>query len=128
MIVRMPSRLIDLIRWQRTAAAMPIGRASRKEMRQMKLRRGLTMLMMAFLLLGMGVQAAEARPPIRGCPPPFEGPLTFEQIIAKYPPPPEIPDPIAVLSRFDINEDRSLCVLDLPGGAFNAIDNVANVP
>jgi hypothetical protein len=94
----------------------------------MSLRRGLTMLMMAFLLLGMNVQAAGARPPTRGCPPAFEGPLTFEQIIAKYPPPPEIPDPIAVLSRFDINEDRLLCVLELPGDAINTIDNVANMP
>jgi hypothetical protein len=94
----------------------------------MKVRTTLALVMLTILLLGMGIRAAEAAPPSRSCPPSFDGPLTFEQIIAKYPPPPELEDPIAALARFDTNQDGSLCVLDLPGPPINSIDNVANAP
>jgi hypothetical protein len=104
------------------------GRARVRRMGQMNVRRALTVLMMVFLPLGMGVRAAGGSPPTRTCPPSFDGPLTFKQIVAKYPPPPHIPDPISLLARFDKNGDGSLCVLDLPGDPINAIDNVANVP
>lgn len=96
--------------------------------RYMKARRAFAALMMTFLVLGMGVRAAGAKPPIGTCPPAFDGPLTFEQIVATYPPPPGTPDPIAVLAGFDKNGDRSLCVLDVPGEGVNVIDNVARVP
>jgi hypothetical protein len=94
----------------------------------MKTRRAFAALMMTFLVVGTGVHAAGARPPIGNCPSAFDGPLTFEQIIATYPPPPGIPDPMAALAGFDKNGDRSLCVLDVPGDAVNVIDNVARVP
>jgi hypothetical protein len=92
----------------------------------MKTRRAFAALMMTFLVLGTGVRAAGAKPPIGTCPPSFDGPLTFEQIIAAYPP--GTPDPIAVLAGFDKNGDRSLCVLDVPGDGVNVIDNVVRVP
>ena len=94
----------------------------------MKSRRAFAVLMMTFLVLGTGVRAAGAAPPIGNCPRSFDGPLTFEQIIATYPPPPGTPDPIASLAGFDLNGDRSLCVLDVPGDGVNVIDNVARVP
>lgn len=94
----------------------------------MKGRRAFVAPIMTLLLLGMGSHAAGATPPVGTCPPPFDGPLTFEQIVAKYPPPPGFPDPIGALARFDKNGDRSLCVLDLPGDPINVIDNVASVP
>ena len=96
--------------------------------RYMKTRRAFASLIMTFLVLGTGVHAAGATPPIGNCPSAFDGPLTFEQIIATYPPPPGTPDPIASLAGFDKNGDRSLCVLDVPGDAVNVIDNVARVP
>jgi hypothetical protein len=94
----------------------------------MKARRAIAALLMTFLVLGMGIHAAGATPPIGNCPSAFDGPLTFEQIIATYPPPPGTPDPIALLAGFDLNGDRSLCVLDVPGDPVNVIDNVARVP
>jgi hypothetical protein len=99
-----------------------------EEVRYVKTRRAFAALMMTFLVLGMGVRAAGATPPIGNCPSAFDGPLTFEQIIAAYPPPPGTPDPIAVLAGFDKNGDRSLCVLDVPGDGVNVIDNVVRVP
>ena len=73
---------------------------------------------------------AAAKTPARGCPRAFDGPLTFTEVIAKYPPPSEIPieDVIAFLQRVDVNDDDLLCVLGLPGDEIDAIDNVANVP
>jgi hypothetical protein len=94
----------------------------------MKTRTAFAAPIMTFLVLGTGAHAAGATPPIGNCPSAFDGPHTFEQIIATYPPPPGTPDPIALLGRFDKNGDRSLCVLDVPGDAVNVIDNVARVP
>jgi hypothetical protein len=76
------------------------------------------------------VGPATAATPARGCPRAFDGPLTFTELIAKYPPPPELPieDVLAALDSLDTNDDDMLCVLGLPGDEINAIDNVANVP
>jgi hypothetical protein len=73
---------------------------------------------------------AGAGPPTRGCPPPFLGPWTFQQIIDEFPPPPEIPIEVALaqLDRFDLNDDDKLCVMDVPTPAINVIDNVSNAP
>jgi hypothetical protein len=70
-------------------------------------------------------------PPIGGCPPVFQGPLTFEQISDMWPPPPDLPDPEGVLAAFDLNDDRLLCVMESPHGLtpvgpINIIDNVAS--
>ena len=72
--------------------------------------------------------AAGATPPVGACPPSFDGPLTFEQVVAQYPPPPGIPDPIGALARFDRNGDGSVCVLDIPGDPINVVDHIAGVP
>ena len=69
-------------------------------------------------------------PPVSGCPPVFQGPLTFEQIIDMWPPPPDLPDPEGVLAGFDLNDDRLLCVMEsphgpTPTGPINIIDNIA---
>jgi hypothetical protein len=76
-----------------------------------------------------GMTTADAKPS-RGCPPPFEGPLTFAQLIENWPPPPDLPDPEGVLAGYDGNGDRLLCVMELPtqsngGGPINVIDNIA---
>ena len=76
----------------------------------------------------VGSHAAGATPPVGSCPPAFDGPLTFEQVVAKYPPPPGLPDPIGALARFDKNRDGSVCVLDIPGDPINVVDNIARVP
>jgi hypothetical protein len=93
----------------------------------MKVRRLLLTLVLGSLPLGLIASPAGAAKPTRGCPPSFIGPLTFEAIIAMFPPPPDFPDPEGALARFDLNADRQLCVLPLPGGVdINVIDNVAN--
>jgi hypothetical protein len=76
-----------------------------------------------------GVTPAGAKPS-RGCPPPFAGPLTFAQIIERWPPPPDFPDPEGVLAGYDGNGDRLLCVIELStqsdgGKPINVIDNIA---
>jgi hypothetical protein len=91
----------------------------------MKVKRASAVATMVLLLFGMSLGPADAGPPTRSCPKPFDGPLTFEQVVAKYPPPPGIPDPIALLARFDRNGDRNVCVLDIPGDPINVIDNIA---
>jgi hypothetical protein len=62
------------------------------------------------------------------CPAAFVGPLTFQQVVDQFPPPPGIPidEIFAALDSFDKNDDDSLCVLDLPGDEINVVDNVAN--
>jgi hypothetical protein len=78
------------------------------------------------LLLGTGV--ADAKKPARGCPPAFFGPVTFAELIERWPPPPELPDPEGVLAGFDNNGDGLLCVMELPdngSGPINVIDNTA---
>jgi hypothetical protein len=81
-------------------------------------------------VLALMVVPARAAGPQAGCPPPFEGPLTFQELIERWPPPPDLPDPIAVLNSFDKNDDDMLCVMEtvdavpLPS-PINVIDNVA---
>ena len=90
-----------------------------------------TLLVTALTLAASGAGAsgaAEAKPPVGTCPPSFDGPLTFERVVAKYPPPPGVPDPIGALARFDKNGDGSVCVLDIPGDPINVVDNIARVP
>jgi hypothetical protein len=65
-----------------------------------------------------------------GCPPSFQGPLTFEELSEMWPPPPELPDPDAVLAGFDKNGDELLCVMEAPTqgntpAPINVIDNTA---
>jgi hypothetical protein len=65
----------------------------------------------------------------RNCPPAFQGPHTFAEVIEMWPPPPGFPDPEGALAGYDKNGDGSLCVLPLPGGTdINVIDNSARVP
>jgi hypothetical protein len=93
------------------------------------MRRSLTA---AALLAVLALTAVPARAagPQAGCPPPFQGPLTFEQIIERWPPPPDFPDPTGVLDSYDRNDDDRLCVMEPPhgpnpAGPINVIDNVA---
>jgi len=85
--------------------------------------------LLACLLIAGFMGTATASTPTRGCPAAFDGPLTFTELIAKYPPPPELPteDVLAFLDGLDKNNDGTLCVLGLPGVEINAIDNIANV-
>jgi hypothetical protein len=71
---------------------------------------------------------AGARPPTAGCPPAFRGPFTAAQVVEMWPPPPEVTDPEGAILSYDKNGDRSVCVLPLPGGPINVIDNTASVP
>jgi hypothetical protein len=84
-------------------------------------------LIMVVASLGIAVGPAGASQPTRGCPPAFQGPLTFAAIIEAFPPPPDFPDPEGALASFDSNGDGKLCVRGLPPGEdINVIDNVAN--
>jgi hypothetical protein len=84
---------------------------------------------LATLPLSLSALPAGATPPIGNCPPAFQGPHTFAEIIATWPPPPGFPDPEGALAGYDLNGDGSLCVLPLPGGTnINVIDNTAMVP
>jgi hypothetical protein len=96
----------------------------------LRARRLVLVLAMACLPLVAGVGTAGAVPPIRTCPPPFQGPLTFQQVLDEFPPPPEIPPEVieAAFDFFDKNDDGNLCVKGLPNGVINVIDNAANVP
>jgi hypothetical protein len=83
----------------------------------------------ALLVIVVPSTSAQAASPSRGCPPSFIGPLTFEELIERWPPPPELPDPEGVLMSFDHNGDRMLCVMESvpqnPMGPINVIDNNA---
>jgi hypothetical protein len=95
----------------------------------MNTRRLLAVVAMMSLPIGLWVTPAGARPPIGNCPPAFQGPHTFAEIIETWPPPEGFPDPEGALAGYDMNADGSLCVLPLPGGInINVIDNVARVP
>ncbi len=76
----------------------------------------------------LGTTVAHAKKPAAGCPPSFQGPLTFAELIATWPPPPDLPDPEGVLAGYDGNGDGLLCVMELPphgSGPINVIDNTA---
>jgi hypothetical protein len=68
---------------------------------------------------------AGAKPPVGGCPPAFQGPFTAARVIEMWPPPPEVSDPEGAILSYDKNGDGRVCVLPLPGGPINVIDNVA---
>lgn len=71
---------------------------------------------------------ANAGSPVASCPPAFQGPLTFGEILDAYPPSGEY-DPIPILEAYDRNNDNKLCVLELPEafGFNNLIDNSATL-
>jgi hypothetical protein len=96
----------------------------------MKARRMILVLTMASLPVAAAVSPAGAAQPTRGCPPAFQGPWTFQQVLDAFPPPPEIPieDILAAFDAYDANDDGHLCVIGLPTGAINVVDNVSNVP
>jgi hypothetical protein len=95
----------------------------------MRARRLMATVALMSLPLGLWVMPASASQPIGNCPPAFQGPHTFAEIIEMWPPPPGFPDPEGALAGYDMNGDGSLCVLPLPGGTnINVIDNTARVP
>lgn len=59
---------------------------------------------------------ANASLPQGSCPAAFEGPLTPEEIVQAYPPPPGLPDPIPSLLGEDRNRDGYLCVREHADG------------
>jgi hypothetical protein len=75
------------------------------------------------------VGTAGAAKPARTCPPPFLGPLTFQQVVDEFPPPPGLPPEViaAILDSIDKNDDGNLCAKGIANGE-NFIDNTANVP
>ena len=96
----------------------------------MKARRLLMVLILACLPLVGAITPARAVPPTGNCPPAFEGPSSFAQILIDFPPPPEVPpeDVLATLDFFDKNNDEMLCVFDVPAPGVNLIDNNASIP
>ena len=95
----------------------------------MRAKRLFAVVALLSLLLGLSVLPAGASPPIGNCPPAFQGPHTFAEVIEMWPPPPGFPDPEGALAGYDKNADGSLCVRPLPGGInINVIDNTARVP
>ena len=66
-----------------------------------------------------------ASSPRRGCPPPFDGPLTIDEVLEKYPPPQGVEDPYGAIQGYDRNGDLKVCVLPLPPGSINVVDNAA---
>ena len=95
----------------------------------MKARRLLAVVALMALPLSLSVVPAVASPPIGNCPPAFQGPHTFAEIIEMWPPPPGFPDPEGALAGYDKNADGSLCVRPAPNGIdINVIDNSARVP
>ena len=94
----------------------------------MKGRRLFGVVAMMSLPLGLSVMPAVASPPVGNCPPAFQGPLTFDEVVEMWPPPPGV-DPAAALAFYDKNGDGSVCVRPFPDGIrINATDNAANVP
>jgi len=95
----------------------------------MKIRRLVVASMVASLPIVATVTPAGAIKPARFCPPPFQGPLTFQQVVDEFPPPPELPPDVvqAILDGIDMNHDGMLCAKGLPH-AEDFIDNVANNP
>ena len=66
--------------------------------------------------------------PHHGCPPAFIGPVSFEELIERWPPPPGL-DVEGILAGLDRNGDRQLCVREnvpqVQAGPINVIDNNA---
>ena len=55
---------------------------------------------------------SRAAGPYHGCPPAFMNQVSFEELIERWPPPPDLPDPEGVLASYDLNGDRQLCVME----------------
>jgi hypothetical protein len=91
------------------------------------IRRSLVIVSLASLALGVAPGAANAVSPARGCPPAFQGPWTAQHVIDEFPPPPGFPDPEGAILSFDKNGDLRVCVMGLPNGRIDVIDNAANV-
>jgi hypothetical protein len=72
--------------------------------------RRLFVALVAATVLSLSSLAALASEPVGRCPASFEGPLTAEEIVSAYPPPPGIPDPTEALLALDRNSDEHLCV------------------
>ena len=87
--------------------------------------RVLAAAILALVSVGGMAGPSSAKAPTRGCPAAFTGPLTVEQVIDMFPPPPEVTDPEGAIASFDANNDGTVCVLPLPSGRINVIDNVA---
>lgn len=87
--------------------------------------RVLAAAILALVSVGGLAAPSGAKAPTRGCPPAFTGPLTVEQVIEMFPPPPQVTDPEGAIASFDSNTDGSVCVLPLPNGRINVVDNVA---
>jgi hypothetical protein len=84
--------------------------------------------LVAALPLSLVAVPAGAAPPLGSCPPAFNGPLTFAQVVEMWPPPPGV-DPTAALAFYDKNADGTVCVRPFPDGVrINVIDNAANLP
>ena len=88
--------------------------------------RVLAAAILAVVSVGGLAAPSGAKAPTRGCPPAFAGPLTVEQVIEMFPPPPEVTDPEGVIASFDRNGDGTVCVMPFKNGKINVIDNVAN--
>ena len=54
---------------------------------------------------------------------PLQGPFTAAQVIEEWLPPPDFPDPTGAVLSYDKNGDGRVCVLPLPAGSINIIDN-----
>ena len=80
---------------------------------------------LTLVLVGGLIGPVSAKAPARGCPAAFTGPLTVAQVLVAFPPPPEVPDPEGAIASYDSNGDGTVCVLPLPNGPINIIDNVA---
>jgi hypothetical protein len=100
----------------------------------MKTRRLVMASIVACLPIAVAVTPAGAIPPpgvppARFCPPPYQGPLTFQQVVDAFPPPAELPPEQvqAILDTIDMNNDGKLCAKALPDSE-NFVDNVANKP
>jgi hypothetical protein len=88
----------------------------------------LSVAMLALVSLGTWIAPAAAKTPTGNCPPPYTGPLTPKEVVEEFPPPPDLPDPEGAIASFDSNHDGTVCVLPLPNGPINVIDNVSNAP
>jgi hypothetical protein len=94
-----------------------------------KVRSVVTVTLSTLALCVVLVSPAGAAPPVGNCSPAFEGPLTFAEILERFPPPPSIPNPEELLAASDLNSDRALCVRPHPGGVrIVVVDNTASVP
>lgn len=99
---------------------------TRKEGIRMKVKQLLVVAMLT-VAFALSTSPASAGPPVGKCPPAFQGPVSFAEIIETWPPPPDFPDPEGFLAFVDINDDGRLCVKPLPQDSVTFIDNLVRV-